>query len=117
MPSAERGNVCPKCERDIGKGAAQRFKDFLDELVPDRSEFAKPRNHLYRLRSDISHGWDLFGRDLKDSMNPKSSDQDDVNLGCIQPSENCSGELLKQASKSEIPFRAASALAEDERAM
>lgn len=75
LPPAEGGRVCPECNRHIGKGPTQRFTDFLDELVPAHLELAKGRKHLYKLRSDLSHGWDLFARDLKTAMNPKSSDQ------------------------------------------
>lgn len=76
MPGAESTEVCTHCNREIGKGPTKRFQEFLDELVPAKPELVKKRKQLYKLRSDLTHGWDLFARDLREAtMTPKSSDQ------------------------------------------
>ncbi|MBK9949648.1 MAG: hypothetical protein IPP12_21065 [Nitrospira sp.] len=75
LPKTESGQVCPKCNRDIGPGPTARFVDFLNNMVPGHPELAKGRKRLYKIRSDLSHGWELFTRDLRTVMNPKSSDQ------------------------------------------
>jgi len=75
LPPAEAGHECPQCKRNLGKGPTQRFTEFLDKLVPAHSELARSRKQLYKLRSDLSHGWDICGRDFLRNHSPKSTDQ------------------------------------------
>jgi hypothetical protein len=49
--------------------------EFLDKIVPAHHELSKGRKQLYKLRSDLSHGWDLFALDMRTAMAPKSSNQ------------------------------------------
>ena len=75
VPPAEAGQECPECKMHRGKGPTTRFTEFLDKLVPAHSELARARRQLYKLRSDLSHGWDICGRDLLKNHSPKSMDQ------------------------------------------
>ncbi len=64
LPSAEPGNACSECGKDKNDGPTKRFRNFLDELVPAQPEFASARKQLYTFRSNLSHGWDICGRDF-----------------------------------------------------
>lgn len=75
VPDAERGQTCSECRRTIDDGPTKRFVTFLDTMVPSHENLRKGRRHLYKLRSDLSHGWDLFSQDLRLASAPKSMDQ------------------------------------------
>lgn len=75
LPPAEARSICPTCEKERGDGPTQRFKEFLEKLVPAHPELAQTRNQLYRLRSNLSHGWDIFGRDFGRNYIPSSAEQ------------------------------------------
>lgn len=77
LPPAESEEFCRDCNRTFGKGQTQRFVEFLDELVPPSQEFGKARRKLYKLRSDLTHGWDILGRDIEGLLasGPKASYQ------------------------------------------
>jgi len=74
VPPTEVREECTACKRELG-GPTQRFRDFLDKLVPAHSELNRARNQFYQLRSDLSHGRDIFGRDLGKNNVPRSMDQ------------------------------------------
>ena len=74
VPPAEVRQECTACKKELG-GPTQRFRDFLDRLVPAHSELNRARSQLYKLRSDLSHGRDICGRDLGRNLVPKSADQ------------------------------------------
>ena len=44
-------------------------------FVPAHSELNRARSQLYELRSDLSHGRDICGRDLGRNHVPRSVDQ------------------------------------------
>ena len=75
LPRAGWEQKCPTCRRQVGKSRTQRFTEFLDELVPHKQKLARATKRIYKLRSDLSHGWDIYGRDFLRSFTPKSADQ------------------------------------------
>lgn len=74
VPPAEVRQECTACKKEL-EGPTQRFKDFIDELVPAHSELNRARSQLYKLRSDLSHGRDICGRDLGRNNVPRSAEQ------------------------------------------
>ena len=75
LPPAENGRECPECKKSMGKSVTKRFTEFLDKLVPAHSELDRARKQLYELRSNLSHGWDICGRDFLRNHSPQSTDQ------------------------------------------
>jgi hypothetical protein len=65
---------CEKCGSLRGKGAARQFVEFLHDLVPATEDEKKTREELYRLRSALIHGGDVFHSDVEATkrMNPKA---------------------------------------------
>ena len=64
-------------QRRRGDGATKRFVDFLNQIVPVSEKDAVERKRLFTLRSDLTHGWDLFHADAEAlrGLNPKSTDE------------------------------------------
>jgi hypothetical protein len=59
-----KGQVCSTCNREIGPGPTQKFKNFLQQYVPTTSkEELKARSLLYRQRSQLTHGRELLTSD------------------------------------------------------
>jgi hypothetical protein len=67
----------PAQNRRRGDGATKRFVDFLNQMVPVSEKDATQREKLFNLRSDLTHGWDLFHADAEAlrGMNPKSTNE------------------------------------------
>jgi hypothetical protein len=76
-PSVSSNAQCEKCGKSLGKGATQRFIDFLNEMVPTSERDKKERRELYSLRSGLTHGGDLFHSDTEAlrGTNPKSANE------------------------------------------
>jgi hypothetical protein len=56
---------CETCGKSTGRSATQLFVDFLDQYAPMDEEYSNARRKLYRMRSALSHGWDLFMTDTE----------------------------------------------------
>lgn len=63
MPKAMPTGHCESCNRPISLGSTKRFKDFVEEFVPDQSSSDADKNKLYSLRSALSHGGSLLHSD------------------------------------------------------
>lgn len=61
LPPAPGGRHCARCNRSLGPGPTARFMDFVEEHAPGLTKAA--RQHLYRIRSDLSHGLFLLSHD------------------------------------------------------
>ena len=65
LPPAPAAQSCDRCGRSTGPSVTQRFRDFLEEIVPSHNdEDVSARTKLYRLRSKLAHGGDLMRGDL-----------------------------------------------------
>ena len=74
LPSAKARERCSECGKEK-IGPTSRFNEFLNELVPAHSDLDQARKKLYTLRSNLSHGWDICGRDFGRIHLPNSMDQ------------------------------------------
>lgn len=110
VPNAESSQSCEKCGKDLGKGPTKRFVDFLDDLVPEHPDLAKERSQFYRLRSDLSHGWDLFTRDLRMAKDPKSTDQMMYSFKAYKLASIALVNWLTRQAQTATPSQASSAL-------
>jgi hypothetical protein len=74
-PSVPPTDKCESCGAPRGKGATRQFVDFLNAMAPAYGEDVKEREKLYRLRSALTHGGDLFQADTEAlwGLNPKST--------------------------------------------
>jgi hypothetical protein len=63
VPPAMHAEKCATCGRDAGPGPTQRFHDFVEQYLP-ANKFTLNRKYLYRVRSDLAHGWKLFQVDV-----------------------------------------------------
>jgi hypothetical protein len=65
VPPAPASQSCDHCGKAMGPSVTQRFRDFLEEIVPSHDdEDISARKKLYSLRSKLAHGWDLMRGDL-----------------------------------------------------
>jgi hypothetical protein len=60
-----------------GGGPTKGFVDFINRMVPTSEDDIGERRELYRLRSALTHGGDLFHADMEGigGMNPKSASE------------------------------------------
>jgi hypothetical protein len=77
VPSAKSVEKCKQCGAPRDNGPTKRFVNFINEMVPASEENIKERQKLYRLRSALTHGGDLFQADTVSmgGMNPKSASE------------------------------------------
>jgi hypothetical protein len=74
IPSPGRYSSCPQCGKGLGPSRTEQFITLLEKLVPPGEENPALRRMLYRVRSDLSHGFAppfLADTDIGGSMNPK----------------------------------------------
>jgi hypothetical protein len=74
VPRPEVRKKCSECKKEMG-GPTQRFREFLEKVVPAHPELSRTRNQFYEFRSDLSHGRDICGRDFGVNHVPNSADQ------------------------------------------
>jgi hypothetical protein len=60
MDNGVAPDLCPTCNRDR-IGPTRRFRDFVERFSRHVDPTAK--GMLYRIRSNVSHGWELFSHD------------------------------------------------------
>ena len=78
VPPAMSVEKCMQCGTPLNNGPTKRFVKFVNEMVPVFEENIKERQRLYRLRSALTHGGDLFQADSASAVsmggiNPKSA--------------------------------------------
>lgn len=63
MPEAIPTGHCDACNRPISIGSTRRFKDFVEQFIPDQQASSADKGKLYSLRSALSHGGSLLHSD------------------------------------------------------
>jgi len=80
IPSPGKCDSCPDCGKSLGPSRTDQFINLLEKLVPPTEEDKALRRTLYRVRSDLSHGFAppfLADTDIGGSMNPKEWEEMD----------------------------------------
>lgn len=73
MPRAKAEGRCPVCQKELKVGPTKLFQSFMDEYAPMLAGNDELRDHLYRIRSGLAHGYaSPFMQDmcLNGSLNP-----------------------------------------------
>jgi Apea-like HEPN len=70
---------CTHCEKPVGPGPTQLFKNHLEKYAPISSDLKKWREELYNIRSALIHGSRLDATDF-DWLAPQRSEHDNLRL-------------------------------------
>jgi hypothetical protein len=81
MPPEEGGHGrCSECGKKQAPGPTARMKAFVEEFAPTGNGESEVRSHLYKIRSDLTHGYRppfRVDREIRIDLNPQNaSDRD-----------------------------------------
>jgi hypothetical protein len=63
LPPAPSSERCPTCGLSVGTSRTKQFADYIEQLIPSVPHLRSAARDLFKLRSDLTHGWHLLDHD------------------------------------------------------